>query len=243
MLPSLLPRWLSRQARSEPGEDAIVASTGETNARLAQRDPDIRLMLLVRDDEPGAFEQLIERYQYRLVGVMTHLVGNAEEGEDLAQEVFLRVYRARKNYRPCSRFSTWLFTIANNLAVNSLRARQRKRVVPLGSQDSSLLGGRPAEQFLRDPGTGPMQHIQKAELAERIRAALDTLNERQRMAVFLNKFEDMNYAEIAEVMGLTTKAVKSLLSRARENLRSVLSAYVYMDGEPFPGTPGRAEVQ
>ncbi len=78
----------------------VMATTGETSAQLALRDPDIRLMLRVRDDEPGAFEELVELYQHRLVAVMNHLVGNAAEAEDLAQEVFLRVYRARKKYRP-----------------------------------------------------------------------------------------------------------------------------------------------
>jgi RNA polymerase sigma-70 factor (ECF subfamily) len=211
-----------------------VAATGETSAQLALRDPDIRLMLQVRDDEPGAFEELVERYQHRLVAVMHHLVGNAEEAEDLAQEVFLRVYRARKKYRPRSKFSTWLFTIANNLALNSLRARQRKPVVPLNVHESGPLGPRPAEQLVEDDGTGPVQKVQKQELAGLIRRALEGLNERQRMAVVLNKFEDMNYAEIALVMGLTTKAVKSLLSRARMNLRSALVGYVHMDGEPAP---------
>jgi RNA polymerase sigma-70 factor (ECF subfamily) len=238
MLTSLLQRSVSRQSGSQPGENAGVASTGETGAQLALRDPEVRLMLLVQGDEPGAFEQLVERYQYRLVAVMNHLVGIPEEAEDLAQEVFLRVYRARKTYRPCSRFSTWLFTIANNLARNSLRARQSKRVVPLDSRDPGPLGARPAEELIQDPGTGPMQRVQNAELAERIRAALDVLNDRQRLAVVLNKFEDMNHAEIAGVMGLTTTAVKSLLSRARRHLRAALSGYVHMDGEPLPEAPG-----
>src|SRR5215469_17410874 len=140
-------------------------------------------MLRVREDQPGAFEELVELYQHRLVTVMHHLVGNKEEAEDLAQEVFLRVYRARKKYRPRAKFSTWLFTIANNLALNSLRSRQRKPVVPLNLRDSGPLGPRPAEQLVHDKGTGPMQKVQKQELAERIRLALDTLNERQRMAV------------------------------------------------------------
>jgi RNA polymerase sigma-70 factor (ECF subfamily) len=211
-----------------------VATTGETSAQYALRDPDIRLMLRVRDDEPAAFEELVERYQRRLVGVMTHLVGNPEEAEDLAQEVFLRIYRSRAKYRPRSKFSTWLFTIANNLALNSLRSRRRKPVVPLNARDSGPLGPRPAEQLVCDEGTGPSQKIEKKELAGVIRRALEGLNERQRMAVVLNKFEDMNYAEIAEVMGLTTKAVKSLLSRARMNLRDALAQYIYMDSEPPP---------
>jgi RNA polymerase sigma-70 factor (ECF subfamily) len=219
--------------------EAAVASIGGTSAQFALRDPDIRLMLRVRADEPGAFEELVERYQRRLVAVMHHLVGNAEEAEDLAQEVFFRVYRGRSRYRPRSKFSTWLFTIANNLALNALRARQRKPSTALNTRDSGPLGPRPAEQLVQDEGTGPMQRVQKQELSEVIRRALDGLNERQRMAVVLNKFEDMGYSEIAEVMGLSPKAIKSLLSRARTNLRAALTDYIYMDSAP----PAPAEVE
>lgn len=211
-----------------------MAPPDNTSGPLALRDPDVRLMLRVQDDSAGAFEELVELYQHRLVAVLHHVVGSAEEAEDLAQEVFLRVYRARKNYRPECRFSTWLFTIANNLALNSLRSRQRKPVVPLPMHDSGPLGPRPAEHLVRDRGEAPGQRLQQQELAAIIRRALDGLNERQRLAVMLNKFEDMNYAEIAQVMGLTTKAVKSLLNRARANLREALQPYIYMDGEPVP---------
>jgi RNA polymerase sigma-70 factor (ECF subfamily) len=207
---------------------------GETSAQMALRDPDIRLMLRVRDDEPGAFEELVERYQHRLVGVMHHLVGSAEEAEDLAQEAFLRVYRSRKKYRPRAKFSTWLFTIANNLASNSLRSRQRKPVVPLNVRDSGPLGPRPAERLVQARTAQPAQNLQQQELAAIVRRALEGLNERQRTAVVLNKFEEMSYEEIAEVMNLTTKAVKSLLSRARSNLREALQDYIYMDGAPPP---------
>jgi RNA polymerase sigma-70 factor (ECF subfamily) len=189
-------------------------------------------MLRVRNDEAGAFEELVELYQSRLVAVLHHLLGSAEEAEDLAQEVFLRVYRARKRYRPRAKFSTWLFTIANNLALNTLRTRQRKPVVPLDVRDSGPLGPRPAEQLVRDRANQPAQRIQQQELVGIIQQALEGLNERQRMAVVLNKFEDMNYFEIAEVMNLSVKAVKSLLSRARTNLRVALQDYIYMDGEP-----------
>jgi len=211
-----------------------VAAIGETSAQLCLRDPDVRLMIGVRDDQPGAFEELVEAYQQRLVGVMHHLVGNAEEAEDLAQEVFLRVYRARKKYRARCKFSTWLFTIANNLALNALRSRQRKPVVPLNLRDSGPLGPRPAEQLVRDRAAQPAQHVQQRELAGIVQVALAGLNERQRVAVVLNKFEDMSYEEIAEVMQLTPKAVKSLLSRARSNLRDALAPYIYMDGEAPP---------
>jgi RNA polymerase sigma-70 factor (ECF subfamily) len=211
-----------------------VAAISETSGQLALRDPDTRLMLLVRDDEPNAFQELVEKYQHRLVAVLHHLVGNAEEAEDLAQEVFLRVYRARQKYRARAKFSTWLFTIANNLALNSLRSRKRRAAVSLDSTDSGPLGPRPAEQLVHDKAGPPSHQIQQQELAALIRKAMDGLNERQRVAVLLNKFEEMNYAEIAEVMGLTTKAVKSLLSRARSNLRLALQDYVFMDGQPAP---------
>src|SRR6476646_9353610 len=113
-----------------------AALTGETSTQMALRDPDIRLMLRVRDDDNEAFAELVEVYHTRLVGVMQHLVGKAEEAEDLAQEVFLRVYRTRKKYHPKAKFSTWLFTIANNLALNALRSRQRKPSIPLNVRDS-----------------------------------------------------------------------------------------------------------
>jgi RNA polymerase sigma-70 factor (ECF subfamily) len=118
-----------------------------------------------------------------------------------------------------------------------LRRRQRKPAVPLNLRDSGPLGPRPAEQLVRDRAGQPVQHVQQQELAAVIREALDGLNERQRIAVLLNKFEDMNYAEIAEVMDLSVKAVKSLLSRARMNLRTALQDYIYMDGEEVPQAP------
>lgn len=207
---------------------------GESSTQLAMRDPDIRLMLRVREDDSSAFAELVELYQHRLVTILNHIVGSLEEAEDLAQEVFLRVYRNRKKYHPRAKFSTWLFTIANNLALNALRNRQRKPSVPLSVRDSGPLGPRPEEQLLHDSSAMPTKKVQQQELVTVIQKALETLNERQRMAVVLNKFEDMNYAEIAEVMGLTVKAVKSLLSRARENLREALKDYIYMDGQPIP---------
>lgn len=224
-----------------PYRDEADVAIGHTSAQMALRDPDIRLMLRVRDDDRAAFSELVEIFQHRLVGVMHHVIGSTEEAEDLAQEVFLRVYRGRKKYRPMAKFSTWLFTIANNLALNSLRNRQRKPVVPLNVSESGPLGPRPAEQLIRNRDAAPSGALQHAELSSRIRMALDKLNERQKMAVILNKFEDMGYAEIAEVMELSSKAVKSLLSRARARLREELQDYIYMDGEPVPNVAGEDE--
>jgi RNA polymerase sigma-70 factor (ECF subfamily) len=202
---------------------------------MALRDPDIRLMLRVRDaDDAEAFAELVDNYQHRVVGIMHHMLGSVEEAEDLAQEVFLRIYRTRKKYSPQAKFGTWLFTIANNLALNVIRGRNRKKTVALPTSDSGPLGPRPQEQLAVDPGHTPAHGLKQRELAALIRGALDELNERQRMAVVLNKFEEMGYAEIADVMGLTPKAVKSLLSRARGKLREALQAYVFMDGTPPP---------
>ena len=209
--------------------------TGQTSAMMALRDPDIRLMLRVRDaDDQAAFAELVERFQHRLVGVMHHLLGRGDEAEDLAQEVFLRVYRTRRKYTPKAKFSTWLFTIANNLALNALRDRQRRPRVPLDARESGPLGTRPEEQLVAERDRPPGAGLQQEELAAVVRRALDGLNERQRVAVVLNKFEDMGYADIAAVMGLSQKAVKSLLSRARGKLREALSGYIYMDGDPPP---------
>jgi RNA polymerase sigma-70 factor (ECF subfamily) len=198
--------------------------------QLEARDPDVRLMLQVRDDVQGAFEVLVNRYQHRLLGVMVHLVGRLEEAEDLTQEVFLRIYRARKGYRPRAKFSTWLFTIANNLALNHLRSKGRNPTVALGvavgDDTSSTTAIRPAsEHAVAREGT-PSAQLRKVELSEVVREALDVLGEDQKIAVLLNKFEDMSYAEIAEVMGRSEAAVKSLLARARNHLRERLEPYL-----------------
>src|ERR1700716_3695017 len=149
---------------------------GENSALMALRDPDIRLMLRVRDaDDSAAVAELVELYHQRLVTVLQHVVGNTEEAEDLAQEAFLRVWRGRKKYHPRAKFSTWLYTIANHLALNVLRSRQRKPVVPLNQRDSGPLGPRPAEQLVHDRGGQPHQHLQQRELAAVIRTALETL--------------------------------------------------------------------
>lgn len=194
--------------------------------QLEAKDPDVRLMLQVRDDVQGAFETLVERYQHRLLGILAHLVGRQEEAEDLTQEVFLRIYRARKGYRPRAKFSTWLFTIANNLAMNHLRSKGRNPVVPLGGIDTGSQPMIPADQRVLSREGTPSAAMRKLELSEVVREALDSLGEDQKAAVLLNKFEDMSYAEIAEVMGRSEAAVKSLLARARTQLREQLEPYL-----------------
>ena len=207
--------------------------TESSAQRRALRDPDVRLMLEVREDDAAAFEELVLRYQGRLVTVLEHMVSNRDQAEDLTQEVFLRVFRARKRYVPGAKFSTWLFTIANNVASNALRSKSRRREVNLEVRESGPMGARPLEGMLQtSSGQIPARQIDKAEMRDVVRMALEVLNERQRLAVLLNKFEGMSYADIAETMELSPQAIKSLLSRARVNLREVLEPYLERGDRP-----------
>jgi len=197
------------------------------------RDPDVRLMLEVRDDNAAAFEELMLRYQNRLVTVLGHLVGSRDQAEDLAQEVFLRVYRSRKRYVPGAKFSTWLFTIANNVAANARRSRSRRREVSVSVSDGSSSGGNQLDQLAQAAsGLMPARQLDKAEMRDIVRLAIESLNERQRLAVLLSKFEDMSYADIAVAMEMSQEAIKSLLSRARLNLKEVLEPYLEKGDRP-----------
>jgi len=189
-------------------------------------------MLEVCDGSAAAFEELMLRYQGRLVTVLEHLVGNRDQAEDLAQEVFLRVYRARKSYSPGAKFSTWLYTIANNVASNALRNRFRRREVRLEASSSSIGANPLARMVAASSGQMPARQLDKAEMRDIVRLALGALNDRQRMAVLLNKFEEMSYADIAESMQMSPKAVKSLLSRARVTLREILEPYLQHGDRP-----------
>ncbi|HXT60571.1 MAG TPA: sigma-70 family RNA polymerase sigma factor [Pirellulales bacterium] len=214
-------------------------AVSESSAQnYALSDPDVRLMLQVRDGSAAAFEELMVRYQVRLVTILEHLVGRCGQAEDLAQEVFLRVYRSRERYSPEAKFSTWLFTIANNVALNARRSKSRRREVNVEPADSSGLGGAPLDQMaLAASGQMPARQLDKTEMRDVVRLAVGTLNERQRLAVLLSKFEEMSYADIAEAMEMSPQAVKSLLSRARENLRVVLEPYLQRGERPTASDP------
>lgn len=202
-----------------------LSDTAVPNYEL--RDPDVRLMLQVRDDNAAAFEELVLRYQSRLMTVLEQLVQKRDVAEDLAQEVFMRVFRARKTYQPGAKFSTWLFTIANNVASNSLRSLARRREVNVSPRREWETTSSPLEQMaLESSGLMPTRQLDRSERAEMVQAAIRSLSERQRLALLLSKFEEMSYAEIGETMNLSGQAVKSLLSRARGNLRVVLEPYL-----------------
>lgn len=211
-----------------------MAVSESSTQNYALSDPDVRLMLQVRDGSAEAFEELMLRYQGRLVTVLEHLIGKRGQAEDLAQEVFLRVYRSRLNYTPGSKFSTWLFTIANNVASNAKRSLARRREVNVEPAAGFESGPAALDQLaLAASGQMPTRRLDKEEMRDVVRLAVSTLSERQRLAVLLSKFEEMSYADIAEAMEMSPQAVKSLLSRARENLRAVLEPYLQRGERPL----------
>lgn len=184
-------------------------------------------MLQVRSGNAVAFESLVDKYQSRLVTLLEHLVGDRSIAEDLAQDVFLRVYRARERYTPTAKFSTWLYTITHNVASNSLRRSSRRKEVNLTQSPSGSMPVRPLDTMAKDKSNlMPARLADQKEMERVISLAIETLGDRQKMALLLSKFEGMSYLEIAEAMELTPQAVKSLLSRARTNLREALEPYL-----------------
>jgi RNA polymerase sigma-70 factor (ECF subfamily) len=190
-------------------------------------DPDVRLMLQVRDGNAAAFEKLVAKHQNRIVMVLNHLVSDRSLAEDLAQDVFLRVYRARENYIPTAKFSTWLYTITHNVASNAIRKLSRRKEVNLTTSPSGSMPVRPLDSMAKEKSAlMPARVADRQEMATVLREAIQSLVPRQRMAMMLSRFEDMSYLEIAETMELTPQAVKSLLSRARNNLKTILEPYL-----------------
>ena len=184
-------------------------------------------MLQVRDGNAGAFEALVQKHQNRLVMVLEHLVGDRTQAEDLAQDVFLRVYRARERYVPTAKFSTWLYTITHNVASNAIRKSSRRKEVNLVTSPSGSMPVRPLDTMAKDKSNlMPTRMADQKEMSNMILDAIQSLGPRQRMAMLLSKYEGMSYNEIAETMELTPQAVKSLLSRARGNLRDSLEPYL-----------------
>jgi RNA polymerase sigma-70 factor (ECF subfamily) len=186
-------------------------------------DPEVHLMLRVQRDEPGAFAELVAAYWSRVFGKFVRQVCDRQEAEDLAQEVFLRLYRSRKRYRPRAKLATWIFFIARNVGRNALRRRRRKRLTPVGLPAD----GDDGTGFLErtDESSAPSRPVERAELAREVRRAVATLNRRQRRAVEL-QFDDHTYTEIASALAMSPKAAKSLLYRARNELRFALLTYV-----------------
>ncbi|MEW6358655.1 MAG: sigma-70 family RNA polymerase sigma factor [Planctomycetota bacterium] len=200
-------------------------------------DRDKELMLGFQAGDESCFEQLIERHKQRVFSLVYRFLGGGPDAEDVAQDVFMRVYRAKGSYKPTAKFTTWLYAICRNTCFKEL---QKRRPIPIAlpgeaedTADDSIhqMGNRrppsPSDSLLRD------------EQALVVKAAIDALPDAQRMAVILSKYDQLSYQEIAEVMECSAKAVKSLLYRAREGLRDRLAAYVQEGESGDTSRPGQ----
>jgi RNA polymerase sigma-70 factor (ECF subfamily) len=185
-------------------------------------------MLDVKAGDEQSFTLLLHRYRTPLVNFLYRMVRNREQAEDLAQEVFLRVYRARADYVPSAKFTTWLFRIATNLALNSVRDhRYQKLEVSLDAPvtaDSEDGDDRPMDVAEQHPNIE--QHLVEESRSKMIRHAVEKLPEKQRAAVLLHKYQELDYAEISKILGCSESALKSLLFRAYETLRVELAPLV-----------------
>jgi len=204
------PLFLSMSV-NEPGPSGRTPEDAE----------DIRLMGLASTGDMAAFEALVERHQRLVVGTVARMLGTNSDAEDIAQQVFVRVWKNAKRYEPRAKFTTWLLKITRNLVFNELRRRARHPAVPLQSETEE------EERPLKDEtAVPPDATLLEHELQEAVDAAIAQLPEAQRMAVILRRYEELSYEEIAEALDQSVSAVKSLLFRARTELRESLKRYL-----------------
>jgi RNA polymerase sigma-70 factor (ECF subfamily) len=192
-----------------------------TSPQTATDDPDVVLMARVAQGDEAAFRQIVERHQHAVVGTIAKMLGDPTEAQDLAQLVFLRVWKSARRYQPTAKFTTWLFTVARNLVFNETRRRGRKREVSIEEREAAGVVHADAS-----PAARPDQELLDGELRAAVDQAITSLPENQRLAVVLRRYENMPYEEIAVVLGTSVPSVKSLLFRARESLRLQLARYL-----------------
>lgn len=190
-----------------------------------ETDPDSQLMLRVKHGDMDAFESLVEKFKQPVMGLVYRTLRDADEAEDIAQAVFIQVYKSRDRYQPSARFSTWLFTIARNFCLNEIRRRVRHPAdaldQPLNDSDDTV-GTLIPDAAVRDAGDLSLS----GELTRKVDEAVRDLPELQRTALLLCREGDVSYDEISEVLGTSPSATKSLIHRARETLKARLKPYL-----------------
>ena len=190
---------------------------------------DILWMMRIRNGDRDAFGELVECHQQRVVGTVARMLGgDANDAEDIGQQVFLRVWKSAPRYEPTAKFTTWLYTITRNLVFNEMRRRKHRPVVSLDAEMPGDGGGGSdgAARIEDKQAAGPDATLLEAEMQQAITAAIAQLPEAQRVAIILRRYEELSYEEIAGVLKLTVPAVKSLLFRARVLLREKLARYL-----------------
>lgn len=217
--PAVFPGMFSAEIAATP---FYLKMEADSTSRPAESgDLDFSLMARVGQGDHLAFRHLVERHQNAVIGTVAKMLGNASEAEDIAQQVFLRIWRNAKRYRPDAKFTTYLFTITRNLVFNETRRKSRKKEVSSDEREEN------SNQLIEaSPDRQPDAELLQAELQRAVDAAIATLPAAQRMAVVLRRYEQLPYEEIAVVLNLSVSAVKSLLFRARTTLRESLSHYL-----------------
>src|SRR5713101_4950498 len=191
----------------------------------SEHDPDAALMLRVKQGDMGAFTELVDKYKQPVMNLAYRMLRDATESEDLAQNVFVQVYRSAHRYQVGAKFSTWLFTIARNLCLNELRRRSRH---PADSMDVSHpeQEDQPWQQFEDKKTFSPPDTLLHGELEAKIEEAMAELPENQRTAILLCRQDELSYEDIAKVLGCSLSATKSLIHRGRETLKQRLKPYL-----------------
>jgi RNA polymerase sigma-70 factor (ECF subfamily) len=191
-------------------------------------DPDAALMVAFQRGDGLAFEQLLDKYHSIIVNFIYRIVNDRAEAEELAQEVFLRVYRARESYEPRARFAAWIYKIATNI---SLKAAARARRTPF-RRASRDLGDRQHDfcEGIQDPRPNAERTLMGTELGMMVKRAVDSLPNNEKLALILRRYQDLSYREIATVMNCTESAVKTYLHRGKSHVRERLLPYVEKGG-------------
>jgi RNA polymerase sigma-70 factor (ECF subfamily) len=213
-----------------PGDEAPVEAASQSDAH------DKSLMLRIAQGDEGALRELIEKHQRAVYGTIAKMLGDPVEAQDLAQQVFVRVYRAAGTYRATAQFKTWMFTILRNLVFKEHRRRSRATLISLNQpeNESAESPGRPGFDPPDTVNKTPGEAALKSEMLRAIDAAILALPDQQRLAIVLRRYDEFTYEQIAEILKTSVPAVKSLLFRARETLRETLRDYLEIRDENGP---------
>lgn len=218
----------SEELSTRPAADAERATDDNS---VAENLHNVALMQRIKEGDVAAFEELVTLHQHAIVGTVAKMLGSPNDAEDIGQQVFVRIWKSAERYEPKAKFTTWMFTITRNLVFNEMRRRQRKPAVSMDEREEKFHLSSPDESAVT-PADAALQH----ELEDAVDAAIQALPEKQRMAVVLRRYEELPYEEIAGILDLSLPAVKSLLFRARAQLKENLQRYLDGDGDPAPAT-------
>jgi RNA polymerase sigma-70 factor (ECF subfamily) len=219
-------------ARVKPREHVREERPVRTAAALDSDAHDKALMVRIAEGDEAALRDLIEKHQGAVYGTIAKMLGDPTEAQDLAQQVFVRVYRAAGSYRATAQFKTWIFTIVRNLVFNEHRRRSRATLVSLHppENEQGYAGGSPGLDLPDLANKTPGESLLQQEMLRKIDEAILALPEQQRLAIVLRRYDEFSYEQIAEILKTSVPATKSLLFRARETLRIALKDYLATDG-------------